>query len=126
MSFEDSEVSVATNKGPEIPTDAPVVPVEQLSEKQAAREITFSVEYTVPGNQRNGLDVQLKIEEEEIISVETTHRSSDADSAGHARIFDKGIQEQAIGKNPDEIEDILISRASLTTNAFKAGLRDTI
>ncbi|HIA91612.1 TPA: hypothetical protein EYO12_00660 [Candidatus Saccharibacteria bacterium] len=126
MDFESNEVSVTVKEKETISTKLIETSEAAVLDEEKPQEVTFSVEYTVPGNKRNALDVKLILDNKIIISVETVHRSIDAASAGHIRIFDKGVQEQATGKATGEIEDILISKASLTTKAFKAGLRDAI
>ena len=84
------------------------------------------VEYNLPRNHEGVLSVVVEVDESRVVeSLEYEHQDVEEESISHHNQFDQSLNtEDYVGVPLDDIEDVFISGASLTSAAFNTAIEN--
>ena len=130
-SSEETE-PIADSTNPTLEPAEPLIEdTNTISTEIAPRTVTERVEYNLPRAKQGTLTVTVTADEAGVIQdMSYEHQNVDPSSESHHAQFDRGINiESYVGTSLEDIEDVLISGASLTSGAFNTaveGLQESL
>ena len=125
----ESTLDTTTNANPRddlAPTEPVIADTETISTDIAPDTVTERVEYNLPRGHEGVLAVVAEVDPEGVVeSLTYEHQNVEQESVSHHNQFDNSLNpDDYVGVPLDDIEDVFISGASLTSAAFNTAIEN--
>ena len=129
ISSPETSLTTETTTEPEgslAPTEPLIRDTETISTDILPRTVVERVEYNLPRAHTGTLSVNVEVDEQGVVaSLTYEHQDVEPVSAPHHASFDAGFDEaEFVGVPLDDIDDVFIAGASLTSGAFNTALNN--